>query len=292
MTPQPAGEVMRVGASVLLQDAGRPGFAALGVSPSGAADRQAHTRANRLVGNRDAAATLEVVLGGLMIRAQAAMIVAVTGAATRMQINGEPAAYAAPLRLRPGDLVELRPPDIGLRSYLAVAGGWEAPLTLGSRSTDTLAHLGPPPVVVGTILSVGTSAARTARATAVAARPLASGTLTLEMLPGPRTNWLRNPARLMGPWMVSNQLDRVGVRLEGTPLRRADSFADAELPSEGVVRGAVQVPPSGLPVIFGPDHPVTGGYPVVGVLTRAARDAVAQARPGQLIQVRGPESWS
>ena len=106
--------------------------------------------------------------------------------------------------------------------------------------------------------------------------------LRLQPLPGPRSDWL-NEGLDDTTWTVSNRSDRVGVRLDGTPLRRAPRFEHDELPSEGLVRGAIQLPPSGLPVIFGPDHPVTGGYPVIAVLTDADADRLAQARPGQAI---------
>jgi allophanate hydrolase subunit 2 len=105
----------------------------------------------------------------------------------------------------------------------------------------------------------------------------------LELLPGPRTDWLADAGGLATTWTVSPNSNRVGIRLTGTVLERSPSRVGAELPSEPLVRGAVQLPPSGQPVIFGPDHPTTGGYPVVAVLTEESSDRLAQCRPGDLV---------
>jgi allophanate hydrolase subunit 2 len=110
------------------------------------------------------------------------------------------------------------------------------------------------------------------------------GPVTLRAVLGPRADWIADPAALARTaWTVSGRSDRVGLRLEGEPLRRADT---GELPSEGMVRGAVQVPPGGEPVLFGADHPVTGGYPVVAVVRDADLDRAAQLRPGQQVRFR------
>lgn len=195
-------------------------------------------------------------------------------------------AYGVPLALRAGDVLELGLPESGLRSYLAVRGGWDAPRVLGSRSTDTLSRVGPSPVAPGDFLGVGTPGAGPAAMVAAGGGPPHAGTLVLEVTPGPRVDWLAEPGSLAGPWVVTNRADRVGVRLDGARLRRSRARIDSELPSEGVVRGAVQVPGSGQPVVFGADHPVTGGYPVVAVLTREASDGLAQARPGQVVRFK------
>lgn len=279
-------DVLATGPQVLLQDAGRPGYAALGVGSSGPADRGAHDLANRLVGNPSTAATLEVLLGGLVIRARSPLIVALTGALAVPTLNGSTGAYSVPLVLKAGDELTLDPPETGLRTYVSVAGGWDVPPVLGSRSTDTLSGLGPPPVTAGMVVRVGPRHPGPAAATAEGARIPTAGTLELEVLAGPRRLWLSDPRALSGPWTVSARSDRIGVRLEGTPLTRTAETSGLELPSEGAMRGSIQLPPSGLPVIFGPDHPVTGGYPVVGVLSESASDLLAQARPGQSVILR------
>jgi len=116
--------------------------------------------------------------------------------------------------------------------------------------------------------------------------PTPAGAIVLDALPGPRLDWLADPRALVATaWTVSPRSDRVGLRLAGAPLRRAADRAGTELPSEGLVRGAVQVPPGGEPIIFGADHPVTGGYPVVAVLTERSSDTAAQLRPGQPVSL-------
>ncbi|MBV8932404.1 MAG: allophanate hydrolase subunit 2 family protein, partial [Kutzneria sp.] len=112
---------------------------------------------------------------------------------------------------------------------------------------------------------------------------LANDPITVQLIPGPRTDWLADIRQLATKWTVSHRSDRIGIRLDGQPLRRHPCRIDQELPSEGVVRGAIQVPADGNPILFLADHPVTGGYPVVAVVRDAEVDLVAQAVPGQRI---------
>jgi biotin-dependent carboxylase-like uncharacterized protein len=276
--------VQATGPLALLQDLGRPGLAHLGVPPSGAADRAAHRLANRLVGNPESAATLEATLGGLVVRTTATLFIAVTGAATTLLVDAVPTASHATLALPPGSRLAVEPPTRGLRSYLAVRGGFAVPSVLGSRSRDVLAGLGPDPLAAGDELPVGTPTLPLPDADRAPA-PATSTALTVR--PGPRRDWFTDEAwntLLRSTWTVSADLDRVAVRLDGPPLERTRA---EELPSEGLVRGAVQVPVSGQPLIFGPDHPVTGGYPVIAVLTATASDHAAQLRPGDRISFAG-----
>ncbi|MGY1810230.1 biotin-dependent carboxyltransferase family protein [Blastococcus sp. SYSU D00669] len=277
--------VVAPGPLATVQDAGRTGYAGIGVPRSGAADRAAHDLANRLVGNRPGAATVEVTAGGLRVRAERALLVAVTGAPAPLTVDGRPAAGNAPLPLPAGAELALGVPPVGLRSYLAVRGGVDVPPVLGSRSTDRLSGLGPEPLQAGDLLPVGRDAGEepvvdVAPVAAPSARPV------LPVLPGPRRDWLTDEAwtRLVGAeWTVSADSDRVGLRLGGPRLERA---RDGELPSEGLVPGAVQVPPDGAPVLFLADHPVTGGYPVLAVVTTAGLPAAAQLRPGDPVRFR------
>ena len=172
-----------------------------------------------------------------------------------------------------------------------MAGGIDVPPVLGSRSTDVLSGLGPPRLSAGMLLPVGAMFPERDEGPPTVPGELVSAALpapddrppTLELLPGPRTDWLADAGALATTWTVSPDSNRVGIRLTGTVLDRSPSRVGAELPSEPLVRGAVQLPPSGQPVIFGPDHPTTGGYPVVAVLTEAASDRLAQCRPGDRI---------
>ncbi|MGG5259870.1 biotin-dependent carboxyltransferase family protein [Phycicoccus avicenniae] len=285
----PALEVVRTGPLALVEDLGRPGFAAVGVGRSGAADRGAYGLACRLVGHDDHPAALEVLLGGLVVRARGALTVALTGAPAPARLDGRPVADHAVLHLFDGAELALGTPPSGLRTYLAVRGGLEVEPVLGSRSTDTLSGLGPAPVAAGDVLPVGPAPRRHPVVDSVP--PAAPGPAVLDLLPGPRADWAQDGVRALTTrsWVVGPDSDRIGVRLapvDAAPPRWADAVSDGELPSEGMVRGAVQLPPGGEPVLFLADHPVTGGYPVVAVLTEASSDRAAQLRPGDPVRLR------
>ncbi|WP_309229482.1 MULTISPECIES: biotin-dependent carboxyltransferase family protein [unclassified Blastococcus] len=268
-----------------VQDLGRPGRAAIGVTRSGAADAASAALANRLVGNRPEAALLEVTAGGLRLRAGRTVLVAVTGAPLPVAVDGRPAPFAAPMTLPPGAVLSLGTPWAGLRSYLAVRGGIDVPPVLGSRSTDTLSGLGPPPLTAGTLLPVGDLAADEPVVDVAPVGPPPDRPV-LRVLPGPRRDWLDDAAwaaLTTQEWAVAADSDRVGLRLTGPRLARA---REGELPSEGLVAGAVQVPPDGAPVLFLADHPVTGGYPVLAVVVTADLPLAAQLRPGDGVRFR------
>ncbi|WP_152363138.1 biotin-dependent carboxyltransferase family protein [Microlunatus speluncae] len=274
--------VVAPGPRALLQDLGRPGQAALGVSRSGAADRAASRLANRLIGNPVEAAVIETVLGGLIVEAAAPHWVAITGAARRVIIDGLEQSSHAPIRLPRGARLELPAPETGLCSYLAVRGGFAVEPVLGSRSHDTLAGLGPAPLKADQRLPVGAPAGPWPGVDLASPRPR-SGTLRID--PGPRRDWFTAAAwelLITTEWRVGTAVDRVGVRLDGPALPRSRTD---ELPSEGLIRGAIQVPADGHPLIFGPDHPVTGGYPVIAVVRGADLDATAQLRPGDPLRL-------
>ncbi|MFF0553286.1 biotin-dependent carboxyltransferase family protein [Streptomyces sp. NPDC004311] len=274
--------VVRAGALSTVQDRGRPGHAHLGVPRSGALDTAAYALANRLLGNPPDAAVLETTLDGVGLRALGAVTVAVTGAPCAVRVAGRPVAWGAGVALPAGAVLEVGPARSGLRSYVAVRGGLAVPPVLGSRSTDLLSGLGPPPLSAGAVLEVGAPGPGPVAPADVAPLPGPPAELVLPLRLGPRADWFTG-ASLAGLWRssfsVSPRSNRIGLRTEGGPaLVRARA---GELPSEGMVLGAVQVPPDGLPVVFLADHPVTGGYPVVGVVPPGpALDAAAQARPG------------
>lgn len=275
--------VLAPGAQSLVQDRGRPGLAGQGVGPSGAADRRSHDLANRLLGNDPGAATIETVLGGLQVRADCALTVVVTGAPAPVLLDGAPMGHNAVLRVAAGSVLTLGHPPTGLRSYLGVAGGVDATAVLGSRATDLLSGLGPPPLAQGSVLPIGAALAPLPLVDQAAVWSPCAGPVVLRARRGPRSDRV-DGAPFGREWAVSSRSDRIGVRLDGEPMRLIEGRG--ELPSEGVVRGALQVPPSGEPVLFLADHPVTGGYPVVAVVRDADVDLAAQARPGQTIVFR------
>ncbi|HEU4674689.1 MAG TPA: biotin-dependent carboxyltransferase family protein [Motilibacteraceae bacterium] len=281
-------EVLAPGPLTTVQDLGRPGHAAVGVGRGGAADRAALRLANRLVGNEEGTAALEILLGGLALRAHGTLVVAVAGAPCPLTVRhgGRVRTFAAygPVHVRAGAELRLGRAPTGLRAYLAVRGGLDLEPTLGSRSTDLLAGLGPPPLRPGDLLPVGSSTSGAPLVDHAPVPPPSGGTVSLRVLPGPREDWFVSSALddlCAAPYDVLSESDRVGIRLSGTPLVRV---REEELPSEGTVRGALQVPPSGHPTLFLADHPVTGGYPVLAVVASADVDRAAQVRPGQRIR--------
>jgi biotin-dependent carboxylase-like uncharacterized protein len=268
--------ILRTGPLAVLKDEGRPGHAAQGVAPSGAVDRSAYARANALVGNARGAAALECTLGGLRVRFDEPATVVLTGTDAVLTVDGTRTGVEEVVRVPAGAEVSVTMPRRGLRSYLAVRGGFDVPAVLGSRSTDKLAGLGPPTPARGDTLPIGPAPADQA----APAPPAVDDDGPLEVGLGPRDDWFTAAAietLLTAEFTVSPASDSVGLRLDGPVLTRART---EELPSEGVVRGSVQVPPDGHPIVFQADHPVTGGYPVIAVLTPAAADRAAQARPG------------
>lgn len=282
----PALRIVEPGLLTTVQDLGRPGAAALGVASSGALDRTSLRTANRLVGNAEGAACLEVTMGGFRAVALRDAWCAVTGAWGRVLLDGREvdpyAAHAWPA----GTELHLDWFDHGARAYLAVRGGIAADAVLGSRSTDVLAGLGPSPLRAGGGLALGVAESPIP---AVGIAPWGAphdDELEVELAPGPRADWFAASALhtlFDEVWTVSNDADRVGMRLDGPALERR---RDDELPSEGMVPGALQVPPSGRPVVLLADGPVTGGYPVIAVATDAALDLLAQARPGTRLRLR------
>lgn len=278
--------VVRAGALTTVQDLGRPGFAHLGVPRSGALDLPAHRLANRLVGNDERAAGLETTVSGCALRATRAVVVAVTGAACPVRVDGRPAAWGAPVVVPGGAVLDVGAATAGVRSYVAVAGGFAVEPVLGSRSTDLLSGLGPAPVADGEELPVGRERGRSAAADVLPYGWSAGPELVLPLLPGPRDDWFAPgslTALVTGDYAVSPASNRIGLRVVGPALRRAPG-RDGELPSEGMVPGAVQVPPDGRPVVFLADHPTTGGYPVIGVVPEESLPAAAQSAPGTRIR--------
>ncbi|MFC3503600.1 biotin-dependent carboxyltransferase family protein [Micromonospora krabiensis] len=279
-------QVLRAGALTTVQDLGRPGLAHLGVPRSGSLDPAALRLANRLVGNPEDAAGLEITLTGCTLRLTRAAAVAVTGAEVDVRVDQRPGDTGRPLAVPAGGVLRLGPARNGVRSWLAVSGGLDVPPVLGSRATDTLSGLGPPPLRDGDRLPLGTPTGPPAPVDLTVAPPH-TDEVRLTVRLGPRDDWFTPAAleRLLGtPYAVSPLSNRVGARLTGAPLPRAVA---GELPSEGVVLGAVQVPADGQPLVFLADHPTTGGYPVIGVVADVT--PLAQARPGTTVRFHGPQ---
>jgi biotin-dependent carboxylase-like uncharacterized protein len=280
-------DVVAAGPGLLIEDLGRPGWAHLGVPPSGALDVEALALANRMVGNAESAAGLEVLLGGLTLVAGRSARVAVTGADAPVDVGGRPQAWGEAVSVPAGAAFTVGPVRDGLRAWVAIDGGIDVPCDLGSAATDTLSGLGPEPVAVGARLPLGAPAAAPPPPGSAAPRWLGGGTAWLRIRLGPRDDWLtaESVRALTGQtYVVSPDSDRVGVRLQTADGSTLERSRDGEMPSEGIVTGAVQVPAGGQPLVFLADHPVTGGYPVVAVVERADLWRCAQLRPGDSVR--------
>lgn len=284
-------EVLRAGLLTTVQDLGRPGLAHLGVPRSGALDQPALRLANALVGNRSEAAGLETTLTGCALRLRAAAVVAVTGGYALVTVDGGRIGFGVPVPVPAGAEVHIGRTTTGVRSYLAVSGGIDVPPVLGSRSTDTLSGLGPAPLRDGDLLPVGRLTGVPSTVDVGPPGPAAPSPSSVELrfASGPRADWFPPPGLSGRSYTVSPRSNRVAARLAGDPLTRVPAVLDTELPSEGLVLGAVQVPADGQPLVFLADHPTTGGYPVVAVVHPDDLSRVAQARPGTTVVFRGPE---
>jgi biotin-dependent carboxylase-like uncharacterized protein len=270
--------VLRAGPLTTVQDLGRPGFAHLGVPRSGALDQPALRRANALVGNDPSAAGLETTLMGARLRFEAAARIAVTGATCTLKIAGAPVDGRGAFDISAGTVVEISRAVAGVRSYLAVAGGIAVDPVLGSRSTDTLSGLGPPRLTDGQVLPIGSRIGRSADPGPGRSE---GPEIVLGVWVAPRADWVDVAGLFADPYGVSPVSNRVACRLAGTALSRRRA---GELPPEGLVLGAIQVPTDGQPLVFLADHPTTGGYPVVGVVDDVT--PLAQARPGTSVRFR------
>ncbi|MCH8562698.1 carboxyltransferase domain-containing protein [Nesterenkonia sp. YGD6] len=315
--------VLDAGLQTLIQDLGRSGLSDLGVSRAGVADEAAARQVNRLLGNGAQAAVLEALHGGLTLQAESTVVLAVAGAQVPLTVTGPDgssrrAVLRAPFALAAGETLTLGAPERGLRSVVGLRGGIAATPVLGSVSADTMSGLGPGPLAAGDRLRAAGAATGAVSAPQLdpssAETPTAETPTALRFTYGPRADWFsaEEAARLADQhWIVSQSSNRIGIRLEvpertevartsdaargadakttdakttdaeaPRPLRR---LKEGELPSEGVVRGSLQMPPAGTPVLFLNDHPVTGGYPVIGVVIDEDLPLAAQLAPGDQI---------
>jgi allophanate hydrolase subunit 2 len=240
-------EVINAGWSTSVQDLGRPGHAAVGLGAAGTVDPVGMARLNQAVGNRPDAPIIETG-GGLALRAHTPVMCIATG-------------WMAPIAFGVGETISIPVSSTRRWSQVAITGGIDGPSILGSLSADTAARIVPVEMIEGS--AVGLGDAVEAAPIDVTADVRATG--VVRVWPGPRGDYLVEDAltSLCREPFILGEASRVGVRLTGRRLARADA---QELPSEGLVPGAIQVPHDGMPIVMGPDHPVTGGYPVVGVV--------------------------
>lgn len=275
--------VLSPGARTLVQDAGRPGYEHLGVPTSGAADQPALRLANVLVGNRPEAAAFEVAAFGPSLLFTADAVVAFAGADADLMLDERPVPARHTVRVRSGQVLTIGALRGGVYGYLAVAGGLAVPLVLGSASSCTMSGLGSPALAAGQSLALRDPDTHTADGFALPRAADATITTPLRVLPGPHAHLFPSASLdrfYDSAWSVSTLTSRVGVRLDGPAALDVEATS---LPSMGMVTGAIQVPPSGQPIVLGPDHGTVGGYPVLGVVHPEDMPALMQRPSGAAV---------
>ena len=285
-------EVVVPGLRAVLQDGGRRSVAAVGVPGAGPADPVSFDLANRLAGNARRAGALELTGGGTRLRCLDVCHVAVVGAAPEVRVEGTPAPAGQLLPLAAGQVLEVGRQHGGWRSYVSVAGGFLGPEWFGSCASDELTGLGPGPLAARDVLHAGAW-------TPPLGDHVAAGCVTdvdtsspvgLRVVPGPHAGLFDDDA-LTGlaaaVFMVEAASNRVGLRLraEAGALSLRSNHGGGTLDSQGVVTGAVQVPPDGDPVVLLPDHATLGGYPVLAVVASVDHGLLGQCAPGTRVRL-------
>jgi antagonist of KipI len=275
--------VQEPGLFTTVQDLGREGFGPLGVSASGAADAVSLRLGNRLVGNAEGAAGLEMtLLGGTFLFPEGAVI-ALAGSDFGATLDGKPVELWTAFESRPGQALRLGPTRSGARCYLCVRGGIAVKLFLGSASTHILSGLGGHDgrsLRKGDVLNIGTASVST-RERSLSARALKElqARKVLRVTPGPQSDWFPESARRLfyeSRYRVAEESNRMGIRLEGAIVPVP---SDGEMISEGVSLGAIQVPEGGKPIILSVEQQTTGGYPKIANVISADFHSLGQLRP-------------
>jgi len=280
-----AFEVINPGILTTVQDLGRPGYMRFGIPASGAADRFSAQAANLLVGNGPEAAVLETVLFRLELLALADLALAVTGGDLSPEVNRKPLPMGESVFLRQGDRISFRGRKRGFRAYLAVQGGFGGIRFLGSRSVFARGLMGNP-LRAGEILEAGSAAARPPYPGPLPAGLLEGfpGGTAFRVILGPQQDRFSPQgveAFLSSEYTVSSASDRMGYRLQGPKIGHV---AGADIISESIARGAVQVPGDGLPIIMLWDAQVSGGYAKIANVISADLDGLAQIMPGEKLR--------
>ena len=277
--------VARPGLLTTIQDLGRRGHQHEGIPEGGVMDTLAARLANLLVGNDEGAAVLEITLLGPRLEVGGAATVAITGGGFDVQVDGDAASPWRAINLEAGSTLDIGAARAGCRGYLAVAGGFEVPPILGSRSTYIPAGFGGlqgRALRTGDVLASGSATGRQAsagRAIGPAMRP--GYATTVRFIPAAATAWSDHDALFAAEFRISGQSDRMGYRLE------ADGFHWPALPevlSAAVPMGTLQLPPGGAPILLMADRQTTGGYPVLGQVASVDLGSVAQLRPGDRLR--------
>ena len=286
--------VLKKGMLTTVQDLGRAGFQRYGMPSSGAMDEYSLRLANILTGNPQEEAVLEFTFAGPTLRFETDVIFAVTGGRFDLRLNGEPVPMNTAVQACAGDELVTGMAEAGMRGYIAFAGGLDLPLVMGSRSTGLKAKIGG---LDGRALQAGDTLAlretcaslpnmekRTAPAALLRKFP---ETLTVHFTLGPQDDLFSTEGKRTfqaGRYLLSQQSDRMGFRLEGPAVEKAEG-TDGNIISDGICFGAIQVT-NGQPIVMMADRQTTGGYPKIGCVIRADLPDLAQRRPGDAIRFR------
>lgn len=310
-----AFDILSPGALSTVQDIGRRGYLSRGFQESGACDKYSMRLANLLAGNwnePEEAAVVEFTLNGAKIRFSSEEIIALTGADMSPLRNGKPIPMYSPVLIEAGDILTLEWAATGLRTYMAVYGGIGVPVVLGSRSTNLTCRLGGfkgRPLRTGDVLTSGKSPeqirglkdrirGREGQCSIGVNEPWLrrpgtpfryygeEGLVLLRAVAGPQDEAFTNGGLktfIRTPYRLSRDCDRMGCRLEGPAI---ELKKNADIISDGIVEGSVQVSASGLPMVMMADHQTTGGYAKIATVISADIPSLAQLRPGEQVAFR------
>ncbi|MVW72327.1 biotin-dependent carboxyltransferase family protein [Bordetella sp. 15P40C-2] len=280
--------VIKPGMHSLFQDLGRSGYQRYGVPVNGAMDERAHRTANLLVGNAPHMATLEITLMGPTLRFDVSTTIAISGADLSPMVDGAPISMDRAVDLPAGATLSFGPRRSGVRAYLAVHGGYDIPLVMGSSSTNIRAGLGgfdgkPLRKNDCVALKAPGKAARAGIAPVFSNALIARDDAPIRVIPGREWSQFTEASRqslLEGEYVITPQSDRMGYRLSGPPLNLS---TPKEMLSETVTFGTIQVPTDGMPIILMADRGTSGGYPRIANVIAVDLPRLAQRMPGEAI---------
>jgi antagonist of KipI len=284
--------ILTPGLFTTVQDGGRWGFQAYGMPVAGAMDRFAYNMANILVGNQPGTACLEMTVTGDAIRFETAAYVAICGADMQPALGGRAAAVWSAFPVAGGDTLACGYAIRGCRAYLAVRGGIDVPAVLGSRSTYTRAAVGGcdgRKLKAGDTLAIGRSDPADLRPLQLPDEyktPIGQGDLVLRVLSGPQDDHFAAAGLdtlFSSAYTVTDEADRMGYRLDGPKIVHSGK---ADIVSDALPQGAIQVPGHGMPIIMMADRQTTGGYTKIGTVIGPDLALLAQAKPGDTVSLR------
>ncbi len=285
----PLCRVLMPGLYTTIQDRGRIGYMHLGVGRAGAADPHSLHRANAMLGNAPGAAALEMTALGAQVEFLADALIALAGAEAQPLVDGRPVDPRHPVAIEAGQHLSFGAFHSGLRAYLAVAGGFDAPVIMGSRSTDTVAGFGGllgAPLKPGTVLGRATSPPPAGDGSVACADEPAQGIFRVRTVPGPQSDHFPERSRRIleeDTFIVSGDSNRMGLRLSGERTIPHNQLGP-EVISEGIAPGSIQVPGDGNPIVMGSNAQTTGGYAKIGVVIRNDLARLGQAQPGDRVR--------